>query len=517
MRFKRYIPILIYLLLIVLCLAIVILMGELARPGGGEEESSSVSQEVSPQIPESEETSEPEETKADQEEEFCEETGQGPQHRGGLEEETTEFFEEEKPYVPPVLMLASDLHYISSGMHDDGRAFEKLVEDDDGKVSRYSDVLLDTLTAEAVSLSPSALVLTGDITLNGERENHQRLAEKLRRVKEAGVPVLVIPGNHDIMNQNAATYFGDQREKAEYLETAQDFYELYREFGYDQALSRDEASLSYLYELDDTHWVLMLDTCQYEDYNYVNGRLKTETMEWAGQWLARAAQQGIMVMPAGHHNLLSESRLYTTECTMENHEEIIRLLENYEIPLYISGHLHAQRIKKHKREPGVGDEVYGIQEIVLPPYSIPPCQYGWLEWGEEGDMNFSTRKADVAAYARAQGSDDENLLRFDRYGPEFVKRIMEDQVIKKIHSVPEDLKREMAGLYGMLYYDYCAGNQMSRDGVRATKAYALWQRVDPDNEYVKDMGQMIEDVKQDLHDWRSYVAGYPKRQENGQE
>ena len=42
---------------------------------------------------------------------------------------------------------------------------------------------------------------------------------------------------------------------------------------------------------------------------------------------------------------------------------------------------------------------------------------------------------------------------------------------------------------------------MSWDKVSATRAYRLWEKIDPDSRYVKDMGQMIEDVKQDLHDW----------------
>ena len=100
-------------------------------------------------------------------------------------------------------MLASDLHYISQNTHDGGTAFREMVARDDGKISEYSDVLLDTLVEEAIAGKPSALVLTGDITLNGERENHRDLAEKLRRVTEAGVAVLVVPGNHDIKDRKS--------------------------------------------------------------------------------------------------------------------------------------------------------------------------------------------------------------------------------------------------------------------------------------------------------------------------
>ena len=173
--------------------------------------------------------------------------------------------EEEKPYEPPTLMLASDLHYMSSTTHDDGKAFWSMVEHDDGKIDQYSEEMLDTLVETAIENHPTALALTGDITLNGERINHELLAKKLQKVQDAGIPVVVIPGNHDIQNKNASTYFGDKREKAEYLESGKDFYDIYHEFGYDQSPNRDEASLSYVYPLDPSHWLLMMDSCIYDD------------------------------------------------------------------------------------------------------------------------------------------------------------------------------------------------------------------------------------------------------------
>ena len=410
---------------------------------------------------------------------------------------------EEEPYVPPTIMLASDLHYMSSTTHDEGTAFWKMVENDDGKVSQYSDEMIDALLETAVKNHPAALVLSGDITLNGERENHERLAEKLRRVQEAGVPVVVVPGNHDINHEWAATYFGSEKKKAENLHSAADFLEIYHEFGYDQSPNRDPESLSYVYPVDAKHWLLMLDTCQYEPENRVNGRLKPETLAWLEVHLKVAQENQIEVLPVAHHNLLSESRLYTTDCTLENHDQVTKLLEKYQVPLYISGHLHAQRIKKHKAEPGTPEDTYGITEIVLSPYSLAPNQYGELYWNTPEDMAFTTKRADIAAYAVEQGSEDENLLRFGDYSSNYLKQVITAQVMKKIFLVPDDLKERMASLYAELYYDYCAGNRMSWDGVEATAGYGLWQRVDPDGKYTAEIGQMIEDVRENLHDWKS--------------
>ena len=69
------------------------------------------------------------------------------------------------------------------------------------------------------------------------------------------------------------------------------------------------------------------------------------------------------VLPIGHHNLLAQSRMYTTQCAMNNNGDVIELFQKYELPLYLSGHLHVQRIRKHKAEPGAADDSYGITTI----------------------------------------------------------------------------------------------------------------------------------------------------------
>lgn len=409
--------------------------------------------------------------------------------------------EEEKPYEPPTLMLASDLHYMSSTTHDDGKAFWSMVEHDDGKIDQYSEEMLDTLVETAIENHPTALALTGDITLNGERINHELLAKKLQKVQDAGIPVVVIPGNHDIQNKNASTYFGDKREKAEYLESGKDFYDIYHEFGYDQSPNRDEASLSYVYPLDPSHWLLMMDSCIYDDGNHVEGRISDATLGWMETHLRVAKEHGIQVIVLAHHNLLQESRLFTTQCEMENGSEVTALLEKYQVPLYISGHLHVQRIREHVTGPGLEETQDGIHEIVLSPYSFPGNQYGMLSWDLQDNMTFETRKADVAAWAKANGSENPELLNFADWSLQYAKSVIQEQVKQTITMVPDDLKAEMASMYADLYFPYCLGEAVPWNDAKTTKAYTLWQRVDPKGKKFKEMQSMAEDSRTPRQSW----------------
>ncbi len=402
----------------------------------------------------------------------------------------------QEPYVPPKLVLATDLHYQSARAGDGGPAFQLFVERSDGKVIQYLPELLEAFLDEVIEEKPSALVLSGDITMNGERMNHEELAGRLARVQDAGVQVLVIPGNHDINNGHAAVYYGAEKESVDSID-GEDFYEIYRRYGYDQALSRDSSSLSYVYALDEKNWLLMLDSCQYEPENKVEGRIKESTLAWMDEQLLKAREQGIFVLPIAHHNLLAQSRMYTTQCAMDNNSEVIDLLQKYRLPLFFSGHLHVQRVRKHKAEPGVDDGAYGIQEIITDALSIPPCQYGEVVWDEDGSISYETRSVDVSGWARKAGSGNPDLLDFEDWSYRYIQKLISDQIRGVVQNLGEDVERSMAATYAGVYIDYYAGRKIDAKGIRNTKGYRWWQRNMPDSYLLRELDSMITDSDRD--------------------
>ena len=183
--------------------------------------------------------------------------------------------------------------------------------------------------------------------------------KKLEQVEKDGIQVVVIPGNHDINNRNAASFDGRSRQMAEAV-SANEFAEIYNDFGYDEALSRDPASLSYTYDLGPDMRLLMLDSCQYSPTNKVGGMIKTETYDWIDDQLDEAWDDGVILLPVAHHNLLDESgvsRSFYDNCTIEHNEELVRMLSDHGVRLHLSGHLHIQHYKE--------DEDTGIYEIAL--------------------------------------------------------------------------------------------------------------------------------------------------------
>ena len=256
-----------------------------------------------------------------------------------------------------------------------------------------------------------------------------------------------------------------------------------------------------MYPLDPSHWLLMMDSCIYDDGNHVEGRISDATLGWMETHLRVAKEHGIQVIVLAHHNLLQESRLFTTQCEMENGPEVTALLEKYQVPLYISGHLHVQRIREHVTGPGLEGTQDGIHEIVLSPYSFPGNQYGMLSWDLQDNMTFETRKADVAAWAKANGSENPELLNFADWSLQYAKSVIQEQVKQTITMVPDDLKAEMALMYADLYFPYCLGEAVPWNDAKTTKAYTLWQRVDPKGKKFKEMQSMAEDSRTPRQSW----------------
>lgn len=504
-RKKNGLLVLIYTIMIFLCFGIVLMVNELHSPPRDVQETGKIPPGENPsgqeesREPDTEEDKDPAAEAGDEgkESESRKDT-QKKQSQKLPAAEAEESREEE--YKPPVIIIQSDIHYFSPELTDYGEAFEIMLNRGDGKLINYLPQLMDAFTAEMEELKPSAVILSGDLTLNGEKAGHEALAQKLRVLEEKGVKVLVIPGNHDINNYASAGYFGDEKEEADMVDPSE-FYDIYRQFGYDQARSRDEDSLSYVYELDQKNWLLMLDSAQYEPINKVGGRIKEETLVWMKNQLEEARQQGITVIPIAHHNLLKESILYPADCTLENSQDVIDLLESYRVPLYISGHLHLQKIKKYKPEPGERDDVYHISEVVADSFAIPPCRYGILKWTDDGRLFYETKETDVEAWAREQEGSDDNLLHFKEYGIKFLTEVISSQVYDQIKYLPEEQTRLMAELYGDINRAYCEGLPIDAREIRSGEAFRLWQRNLPDSKMFTEIDEILRDTGRDHNSW----------------
>lgn len=367
-------------------------------------------------------------------------------------------------------IIGTDIHYLSRSLTDGGSSFQYMVEHGDGKVVTYIEQITDAFLEEVIRQQPDVLILSGDLTLDGEKKSHEELAGKLYSVEEAGIPVLVIPGNHDINNRHAAQYQGEERIPAEFT-TPEEFREIYQDFGYNEAISEDRRSLSYIYEIDDYNRLLMLDTCQYQQKALVGGAILTDTYDWIEEQLEDAWDNGMNMIPVAHHNLLDESEIYVDDCTIEHGEQLVNILENWDVAIFLSGHLHVQHSKR-------SEDNRGVWEMVTSSLATPACQYGNLLFRDDGSFRYWTQTVDVERWAKRNNRTEKELLEFDDFKEPFLRKVFYNQsydALKRIEELSESKRERMSVLYSELNYHYYQGTAYQiRERVLKDPNYQLW-------------------------------------------
>ena len=259
--------------------------------------------------------------------------------------------------------VASDIHYLSPSLTDYGSGFHYLTENGDGKDLLHGEEITDAFLECMRETKPNALLITGDLTLNGARESHVALIKKLMPLLDSGIRVLVLPGNHDLNNHMAASFFDDTYKQEENIDK-EGFTELYAPFGYSDALSRDSDSLSYIVELIPGLRVLMLDV----NGTMEPGTLSEETLLWARKQLEEARRQGARVIAASHQTILDHDSVFTEGSQMQGADKLEEIYEQYHVICNFSGNMHVQHIEEGRNFP----------EIASSCLLTWPIQYGML-------------------------------------------------------------------------------------------------------------------------------------------
>ena len=423
------------------------------------------------------------------------ETGESPEETS--EEETQAEPGEESSYE---IVLATDIHYLAEELAGNRcQSFINYVYGGDGRVLLYSWEILDAFLADMKEKDPDLILLSGDLTLNGEKASHEELASLLEELDKEGIPVLVVPGNHDINNFHARRFSGTNSYPVDSI-TAEEFADIYSDFGYVAADSRDPNSLSYLYKVDSSLWLLMLDSCQYDPVNQVGGMIQSGTYKWMEPILYEAWEEGAEVITVSHHNLLEQSGVsdaFYDDCTIEHSEELLQMLSDNEVRLHLSGHLHLQH---HMEEDDVA-------EVVTGSLVMAPCRYGVVDVYDDGSITYHTETVNVEKWARENSYKNPDLADFFHYSENFLHQISYEHAVSDLerqnrkgtlHLSGSEIEM-MSQFYAKLCVYYYGGKMYEiADEVKGDPAAELWDKYQYASELSDFLRRILEDEAKDF-------------------
>ena len=275
------------------------------------------------------------------------------------------------------IAIVADIHYMHPSLLINngaaGTAFQNYVNQDP-KLVEYSDPIFRNVLTDLKAEQPDILLVPGDITKDGEKIGHQAMAGFFNELRNSGVKVYVVPGNHDINNAKAKLYDGDNDYPVD-MTTATDFASIYGNFGYNDAIARDANSLSYVVQPQEGLRIIGIDASKYEEYgpsgDVAAGRIKPATLTWILAQLAEAKQQNITVFAMMHHNLVEhyagQSQL-DPGYVIDDYVNVANTLIDAGLKIIFTGHYHANDISSYTHN---GKELIDIQTGSLVTAPIP--------------------------------------------------------------------------------------------------------------------------------------------------
>ena len=361
----------------------------------------------------------------------------------------------------------SDLHYLSDKLTDYGNLFEEKLEEMDSKSIRYVGQIFDCFVQECINTKPDLVIFSGDLTLNGEKISHMDLRDKLMILKKNNIPVIVLPGNHDINNEKAMSFYDNRQEKVDTVDVGE-FMDIYGEFGYGDSskiVSRDRNSLSYLYRLQPGLSILMLDTNTGDNIKHIS----KASYKWIEKTLLGADQRNEKIISVSHQNILAHNKIFIAGYKIDNSSRLIEMYNRHNVRLNLSGHMHSQHIAEYKN----------VYDAAVSCLSLYPNQYAVISLDLRDNMYYETRQLDIEQWAQLYSKPDKNLVNFKKYSKEFIKRTTKNQTDKMLEGIDlgEDEKYKMTNFIVDTNVNYFTGRMIEHPELNINSdAYNLCQK-----------------------------------------
>lgn len=281
------------------------------------------------------------------------------------------------------IAVISDVHIMAPELvRTDGTAFQQYLIEDRKLLKESYDItksIINTLKEER----PDVLLIPGDLTKDGERLSHETFVTLFDDLRSQGTKILIVPGNHDINNPHAVYFDGDVKNYAETV-SAQEFKDIYANYGYADAYATDSHSLSYLNEPIPGLVVLGIDAAKYYDNTFIsagaksdscvtNGVIKPETLAWITDEVSKATKKGKQVIAMVHHNVVEHfdnQRHLAAPYVLDNFEQAQKVLMQAGVRVIFTGHFHSTDIKR--AEGTDGEYLYDVETGSTVTY---PCPY----------------------------------------------------------------------------------------------------------------------------------------------
>lgn len=386
------------------------------------------------------------------------------------------------------IWVISDTHLIADVLHDNGQAFSRMQKTSQGKDLYYQETVLKSFVKMANEKQPAAIVVTGDITFNGERTSAERFAQIFKGLTKT--KLLVVPGNHDIFDGWAREFRGKKQFYAGQISPM--FWKSIFDKSYRASEDEDSNSLAYSVQLNPNYLLVLADSNYYGKEEtttapFTKGAINKDELKWLEKQFKKASQQHLRPILLMHHNLYAHNPVVDQNYVLDNAAEVRRLCARYNVKLAFSGHIHAQNILGPQ-------EMTPTTEVVTSSFCSTDQGYGVVRLHQK-HITYVRKSFDMRKYLDDHESQNYTLMHFHDYLKNLqlgtlAANLMQTDLKKNRDSL--DLIRKMGRLFAEMNYNFYTGqnhlknNQLAK--IHASEAYKTLINEHPEYElYLKTL------------------------------
>ncbi len=259
------------------------------------------------------------------------------------------------------IKVITDTHYYSPETGTQGKAYEAALMRSQKLLNGSREMLQAAFDKIAADESCDYLLISGDVTNDGEKAAHEEFREMLRELQAKGKKVFVITATHDY-KEKCRRYVGDEIKEMPGL-LRDGLFEFYREFGPDSAISCKPEYMSYVVQLPDNVRLFALN----DDRGIEDGMY-----EWVKEQAEDARKNGQFIVAMTHHPIIPPSPMYELIGNGDMHRHYKDRRKEYAdmgIQLMLTGHTHTHNIGRIFSERG--NAFYAVSTAALCGYPAP--------------------------------------------------------------------------------------------------------------------------------------------------
>ncbi len=248
--------------------------------------------------------------------------------------------------------VMTDPHYFASELGCKGEEYEDFMHYEQKCFAETESINKSVFEYLKKADEADIVLIAGDLIFNGEKKSHEGFLKLLYELKESGKKIYVVTADHDFKWNEGDTFaFSENGRYSPEHTKREELFDMYRDFGFGEAIEYDKEHLSYVAQLTQGVRLLALN-CDFKE----NGKYRfgDEQRRWIEAQALKAKEDKQTMIAMCHYPILPGQPLFSLISPMliKDAYDFACFLADLGIELIFTGHMHNQSINFIETEKG---------------------------------------------------------------------------------------------------------------------------------------------------------------------